>query len=126
MLQMLKIYETYLKNKIKITFQVNISRIKILLCNALSIYRSQTILCLFEPGKNLTAFSAASKAFVPAQKSILLNANHLFDWHKMFVTASKSKYDFGLAQKICTSPKHFETCKGQIISKRFLISCKNE
>jgi hypothetical protein len=34
--------------------------------------------------KNLTAFSAASKTFVPAQKPILLNANNLF----------------GLAQKI--------------------------
>jgi hypothetical protein len=33
-----------------------------------------------------TAFSASSKTFVPAQKPILLNANHLFVWHKMFVT----------------------------------------
>jgi hypothetical protein len=38
--------------------------------------------------KNLTAFSASSKTFVPAQKPILLNANHLFVWHKMFVTAT--------------------------------------
>ena len=36
--------------------------------------------------KNLTAFSASSKTFVPAQKANLLNANHLFVWHKMFVT----------------------------------------
>ena len=36
--------------------------------------------------KNLTAFSVSSKTFVPAQKTILLNANHLFVWHKMFVT----------------------------------------
>ena len=28
--------------------------------------------------KNLIAFSASSKTFVPAQKSILLNANHIF------------------------------------------------
>jgi hypothetical protein len=35
--------------------------------------------------KNLTAFSASSKTFVLAQNSILLNANHLFVWHKMFV-----------------------------------------
>ena len=41
--------------------------------------------------KNLTAFSASSKTFEPAQKSILLNANHLFLWHKMFVTATKCK-----------------------------------
>ena len=27
----------------------------------------------------LTAFSASSKTFGPAQKQILLNANHLFD-----------------------------------------------
>jgi hypothetical protein len=40
--------------------------------------------------KNLTAFSASSKTFVPAQKPILLNANHFFclaqnvcDWHNM-------------------------------------------
>ena len=30
------------------------------------------------PAKNLTTFSASSKTFVPAQKTILLNANHLF------------------------------------------------
>ena len=35
--------------------------------------------------KNLTAF-ASSKTFDLAQKPILLNANHLFVWHKMFVT----------------------------------------
>ena len=40
-----------------------------------------SILC--QP-KNLTAFSASSKPFVPAQKPILLNANHLFVWHKKF------------------------------------------
>ena len=34
--------------------------------------------------KNLTAFSASSKTFVPEQKPILLNANHLFVWRKMF------------------------------------------
>ena len=38
--------------------------------------------------KNLTAFSASSKTFVLAQKPILLNANHLFVWHKLFVTAT--------------------------------------
>jgi hypothetical protein len=36
--------------------------------------------------KTLTAFSASSKTIVPAQNPILLNANHLFVWHKMFVT----------------------------------------
>ena len=34
--------------------------------------------------KNLTAFSASSKTFGPVQKTILLNANHLFVWHKKF------------------------------------------
>ena len=34
--------------------------------------------------KNLTAFSASTKPFVPARKPILLNANHLFVWHKKF------------------------------------------
>ena len=38
--------------------------------------------------KNLTAFSVSSKTFVPAQKTILLNANHLFVWHKMSVTGT--------------------------------------
>jgi len=41
--------------------------------------------------KNMTAFSASSKTFVPAQKPILLNANRLFVWHKMFVTATICK-----------------------------------
>ena len=41
--------------------------------------------------KHLTAFSASSKTFVPVQKTILLNANHLFVWHKMFVTATICK-----------------------------------
>ena len=50
--------------------------------------------------KKLTAFSASSKPFVLAQKTILLNANHLFIWQKMFVTATICKYFFGLAQKI--------------------------
>ena len=43
---------------------------------------------LLSQPKNLTAFRASSKTFVPAQKLILLNANHLFVWHKMFVTAT--------------------------------------
>ena len=34
--------------------------------------------------KNLTAFSASSKTFVLAQKPILLNAYHIFVWHKKF------------------------------------------
>ena len=41
--------------------------------------------------KNLTAFSASSKTFVLEQKPILLNANHLFVLHKMFVTATICK-----------------------------------
>ena len=41
--------------------------------------------------KNLTAFIASSKTFVPAQKTILLNANHLSVWHKMIVTATICK-----------------------------------
>ena len=41
--------------------------------------------------KNLTAFSASSKTFVPAQKTILQNANHLFVLHKMFGTATICK-----------------------------------
>ena len=48
----------------------------------------RNILC--QP-KNLTAFSASSKTFVPPQKPILLNANHLLVWHKMFVTGTICK-----------------------------------
>ena len=61
--------------------------------------------------KNLTAFSASSKTFVPSQKPILLNANHLLVWHKMFVTGTICKQIFGPTQKIWTSTKHFGTCK---------------
>ena len=63
--------------------------------------------------KNLIAFSASSKTFEPVQKTILLNANHLLVWHKMFVTDTICKQSFGLAlaQKIWTSTKHFGTCK---------------
>ena len=52
--------------------------------------------------KKLTAFSAASKTFVLAQKPILLNENHLFVWHKMFVTVKFLVWHkkFGLAQNI--------------------------
>ena len=55
--------------------------------------------------KNLTAFSASSKTFEPTQKTILLNANHFFVWHKIFATATPSKRFlfwhkiFGPAQK---------------------------
>ena len=41
--------------------------------------------------KNWTGFSASSKTFVPAQKLILLNANNLFVWHKIFVTGKICK-----------------------------------
>ena len=55
--------------------------------------------------KNLTAFSASTKTFVLAQKTILLNANHLFVRHKIFVTLNAVKFlgwlkKFGLAKKI--------------------------
>ena len=48
--------------------------------DALSFYRSINVL---RHSKNLIALSASSKAFVPAQKPILLNANHLMVWHSM-------------------------------------------
>ena len=64
--------------------------------------------------KNLTAFSASSKSFVPAQKPILLNANHLFVWlqnvNKFFVWRKK----FGPAKNI------LGPVKGQGISNYFL------
>ena len=72
--------------------------------------------------KNLTAFTASSKTFVPAQKPILLNANHLFVWHIMFVTATKCKYDIGLATKFEPAQNILGHVKGQGISR--LESCK--
>ena len=42
----------------------------------------------FSQSQKMTAFSASSKTFVLVQKPILLNANHLFVWHKMFVTGT--------------------------------------
>jgi hypothetical protein len=56
--------------------------------------------------KNLTSFSASSNPFVPAQKQILLNANHLFVWHKfLWLPQYVNKFlvlqkKFGLAQNI--------------------------
>jgi hypothetical protein len=82
---------------------------------------------MFDPNflsqpKNLTAFSASSKMFVPAQKPILLNANHLFVWHKMFVIARMYLNNilvwhkkFGPAQNI------LETLKGQGLSRAEII-----
>ena len=61
--------------------------------------------------RNLTAFSASSKTFVLAQKTILLNTNHILFRHKMFVTGTICKQILGLAQKIWTSTKHFGTGK---------------
>ena len=45
-------------------------------------------LSFLSQSKNLSAFSASSKPFVPVPKPILLNTNHLFVWHKMFVTTT--------------------------------------
>ena len=50
--------------------------------------------------KNLIAFSAYTKTFLPAQKPNLLNGNHLLMWHKMLGTGTKCISIFGLAQTI--------------------------
>jgi hypothetical protein len=39
--------------------------------------------------KNIFVFSASSKTFVAAQKTNLLNGNHLLVWQKMFGTGTK-------------------------------------
>ena len=57
--------------------------------------------------KKLTVFSASSKLFVRTQKQILLNANHLFVWHKMFETGTICKQILGLAQKNLDQHKTF-------------------
>ena len=66
--------------------------------------------------KNLTAFSASSKTSVPAQKTILLNANHLFVWHKIFVTATICKYFLLFRTKNLDPPKTFLPVKVQGIN----------
>ena len=58
-------------------------------------------------GPKMTAFCASSTTFEPVQKTVLLNANHLFVRHKMFVTGTICKLIFGLAQRICTNTKNF-------------------
>ena len=58
--------------------------------------------------QNFTAFSASSKTFVTAQKPILLNANHLFVWHKMNVCDCHNMYiNFWSGTKILNQPKTF-------------------
>ena len=58
---------------------------------------AQYVKKIFGPTQNILrpvkgqGISAFSKTFVPAQKPILLNANHLFVWHKMFVTGTMCK-----------------------------------
>ena len=70
--------------------------------------------------KDLTAFSFFSKTFVMGQKPILLNANHLFVLHKMFVTGTICKYIFGLAQTFEPAQNILGPVKGQGIIKRVL------
>ena len=66
--------------------------------------------------KNLTAFSASSKPFLPTQRPILLNANHLFVWHKIFVTATICKYFLLFRTKNLDPPKTFLPVKVQGIN----------
>ena len=70
--------------------------------------------------KNLNAFSASSKTFLLPPKIILLNTNHLFVWHKMFVTGTICKYIFGLAQTFEPAQNILGPVKGQGIIKRVL------
>ena len=79
-------------------------------------FRGPKIFCtgpnVLSHSKNLIAFSAFSKTFRPAQKPILLNANRLLVWHKMFMTGiTIRKKIFGPTQKIWTDTKHFGTCE---------------
>ena len=75
--------------------------------------------------KNSTAFSVSSKPFVPPQKLILLNANHLFVWQKMFVTATMCKHIFGLAQKFGPAQNILGPVKGQGNSASYSKSIGN-
>ena len=51
--------------------------------------------------KTLTAFSASSKTFMPAQKPILLNENHIFVWLKTFGPA---QHILGQGNSLWTAP----------------------
>ena len=55
--------------------------------------------------KNLNAFSASSKTFVPAQKPILLNANHLF------VSGTNCLWLPQYVNNFWSGTKNFGTCK---------------
>ena len=66
--------------------------------------------------KNLTAFSASSKTFVPAQKPILLIANHLFVCHKMFVTATICEYFWSGPKKLDWYKTFLDHVEGQGIN----------
>ena len=73
--------------------------------------------------KTLIAFSASPKTFAPAQKPILLNANHLFVWHKMFVTATIYLNRFlTWHQKIGPAKNILGPVKGQGIT--LLMNCQ--
>jgi hypothetical protein len=55
--------------------------------------------------RNLIAFIASSKTFLPAQKPNLLNGNHLLVRHKIFGTDTKCTQIFSLAHT--QWPKYF-------------------
>ena len=75
--------------------------------------------------KHLTAFSASSKTFEPPQKPNLLNANHLFVWHKMFVTATIYLNRFlTWHQKIGPAKNILGPVKGQGIGPRMILQRK--
>ena len=61
--------------------------------------------------KNLTAFSASHKHFVPDKKMICIQQNWFLCRHKSFWKGTKCSQIFGLAQKIWTGTKNFGTCK---------------
>ena len=65
--------------------------------------------------KNVIAFRASSKTFVPALKTKFTEsfdvAQNVWDWQKMYGTGKKCISIFGPAQKIWTSPKYFGTCR---------------
>ena len=68
---------------------------------ALSFYRFQNVLCrfkFFEPAQKFDCIQCLLKTFVLAQKAILLNANHIFGWHKMYATDTICKEHFGPVQ----------------------------
>ena len=77
---------------------------------------------LLNQPKNLTAFNAYSKIFVPEQEPILLNSNHLVVWHKTFWTVTICQSILALHITIEPAQNTLGSIEGQGITEVLKIS----